>query len=300
MEALRVIPPDHYLGVVESMRLVTDLIEELDQRGAIYPVDNGDDAEHPDLYFRQSSDREFGSLGHLDLEAAKALFAERGGDPDRAGKEHPLDCLVWRGARQGEPSWDSPFGAGRPGWHIECTAIALEHLGTDFDVQGGGTDLIFPHHEMCAAQGRVATGKPFARAYVHGGMVGLDGEKMSKSKGNLVLVSKLRESGVDPMAVRLVLLANRYRTEWSWTDDLLTSAQQRLDRWREAAGMDSTPAAGEVIAQIRAALSDDLDAPTALAAVDAWAGAALAGDGDDSEAPGQVSAAVDALLGIQL
>jgi len=297
MEALNVIPPDHFQGVVESINLVIDLIEELQQHGAIYRID---DPEYPDLYFAIDSDHDFGEVGHLLADEARALSAERGGDPDRPGKRDPLDCLVWRQARPGEPAWDSPFGRGRPGWHIECTAIALEHLGTDFDVQGGGNDLIFPHHEMCAAEARVATGKPFARSYVHGGMVGLDGEKMSKSLGNLVKVSVLRESGVDPMAIRLALLANRYREDWFWTDGLLSAAQERLARWREAVRREATIAAGEVIADMRTALNNDLDAPTALAAVDAWAGAALSVDGDDSVAPQQVTDAVEALLGIRL
>ncbi len=297
MEALNVIPPDRFVGAVESINLVLDLIEELQQRGAIYAVD---DPQYPDLYFRRSSDDEFGSLAHLGAATSLEVFAERGGDPDRPGKEDPLDCLVWRLARPGEPAWDSPYGAGRPGWHIECTAIALETLGTDFDVQGGGSDLIFPHHEMCAAEARVATGKPFARAYVHGGMVGLDGEKMSKSLGNLVLVSRLREAGVDPMAVRLALLANRYRCDWTWSDDLLAAAQQRLDRWRQAVRLATAPPAAEVIEGIRAALDDDLDAPAALAAVDAWAGGSTAADADDAQAPAEVAAAVDALLGVKL
>ncbi|SDT13402.1 cysteine--1-D-myo-inosityl 2-amino-2-deoxy-alpha-D-glucopyranoside ligase [Microlunatus soli] len=297
MEALNVIPPDRYQGAVESIGLVNDLIEELQQRGAIYAVD---DPEYPDLYFRVGRDADFGEVGHLVEAEALKLSAERGGDPDRPGKEQPLDCLVWRRARPGEPSWDSPFGAGRPGWHIECTAIALEFLGTEFDVQGGGSDLIFPHHEMCAAGARVATEKPFARSYVHAGMVGLDGEKMSKSLGNLVLVSKLREDGVDPMAIRLALLANNYRTDWSWTDELLASAQHRLAGWRQAVGQDAGLPAQEMIGQLRAALNNDLDAPTALAAVDAWVGASAAADGTDSDAPHQVAEAVDALLGIRL
>jgi len=297
MEALNVIPPDAYVGAVESIDLVVELIERLQQRGAIYAVD---DPEYPDLYFRRKSDDEFGSVGHLDGAEALEIFAERGGDPARPGKEDPLDCLVWRLERPGEPAWDSPFGRGRPGWHIECTAISLKELGTDFDVQGGGSDLIFPHHEMCAAEGRVATGEPFARAYVHGGMVGLDGEKMSKSLGNLVLVSQLRAQGVDPMAIRLALLANRYRADWFWTADLLTTAQARLERWREAARLGAALPAADVIAQLRTALNNDLDAPAALAVVDAWASGSLDIDSDDAEAPGQVAQAVDALLGVRL
>jgi L-cysteine:1D-myo-inositol 2-amino-2-deoxy-alpha-D-glucopyranoside ligase len=297
MAALNVLPPQHYVGAVESMPLIVDLIEQLRQREAVYPVD---DSDFEDLYFAQASDAEFGSLSHLSEEEAVAIFAERGGDPDRAGKKAPLDCLVWRHARAGEPSWPSVLGAGRPGWHIECTAIALDRLGVGFDVQAGGSDLIFPHHEMCAAQGRVATDQPFAQAYLHSGMVGLDGEKMSKSKGNLVFVSSLRASGVDPMAIRLALLAHHYHDDWDWTDELLISGQDRLDRWREAVRLDAALNADEVLATMRAALAHDLDAPAALAAVDAWAGASVAIDSDDAEAPALVARACDALLGVAL
>jgi L-cysteine:1D-myo-inositol 2-amino-2-deoxy-alpha-D-glucopyranoside ligase len=297
MAALNVLAPQHYVGAVESMPLIVDLIEELRRRQAVYPVD---DSEFEDLYFAQGSDPDFGSLAHLSEDAAIAIFAERGGDPDRRGKKAPLDCLVWRHAREGEPSWESGLGAGRPGWHIECTAIALDRLGVGFDVQAGGSDLIFPHHEMCAAQGRVATDQPFAQAYLHSGMVGLDGEKMSKSKGNLVFVSRLRASEVDPMAIRLALLAHHYRDDWDWTDEQLVSAQSRLSRWREAVRLDAGLNADEVLVLVRRALAHDLDAPAALAAVDAWAGASVAIDSDDTDAPALVARACDALLGVVL
>jgi L-cysteine:1D-myo-inositol 2-amino-2-deoxy-alpha-D-glucopyranoside ligase len=211
MTALRVIPPQEYVGVVESIDLVSDAIADLQRAGAVYSVDE-------DLYFAVKADPAFGSVSNYDGQTMRALFAERGGDPDREGKRDPLDSLLWRAERPGEPAWDSPFGRGRPGWHVECSAIALKHLGMTFDVQGGGSDLIFPHHEMSASGAQVATGQyPFARAYVHQAMVGLDGEKMSKSKGNLVLVSRERQAGSDPMAIRLALLAHHYRTEWFWT-----------------------------------------------------------------------------------
>jgi L-cysteine:1D-myo-inositol 2-amino-2-deoxy-alpha-D-glucopyranoside ligase len=297
MAALNVLPPPHFVGAVESMSLTVDLIEQLQGRQAVYPVE---DPEFPDLYFAQGSDPEFGSLSRLSEEQAIALFAERGGDPDRRGKKAPLDCLVWRRTRTGEPSWQSVFGAGRPGWHIECTAIALDLLGANFHVQAGGSDLIFPHHEMCAAQGRVATDQPFAQAYLHSGMVGLDGEKMSKSKGNLVFVSALRADGVDPMAIRLALLGHHYRDDWEWTQDLLISAEGRLSRWREAVRLPAGLNADEVLIQMRAALAEDLDAPSALAAVDAWAGASVAIDSDDNEAPALVARACEALLGVTL
>ena len=297
MRAMNVLPPRHYVGAVESMPLIIRWIGQLSQRGLIYPID---DPDYPDLYFAQAGDPQFGSLSRLGEAEEVTLFAERGGDPDRPGKKAPLDCVVWRLARAGEPSWESAFGSGRPGWHIECVAIALDYLGPDFDVQGGGTDLIFPHHEMCAAQARVATDQPFANAYVHSGMVGFDGEKMAKSKGNLVLISELMQAGVDPMAIRLALLSQHYRRDWDWTDGLLSVAIQRLNRWREATRLDAGINADQTIEQMRAALANDLNAPDALAAVDAWAGASTAIDADDAEAPALVARACNALLGVHL
>ena len=297
MEALRVIPPQQYVGAVESIPLVTALIQRLIPTGLIYQVD---DPEFPDWYFASSAAPGFGEVSNLDREAALAIFGERGGDPDRPGKRDALDCLVWQLAREGEPSWPSPLGEGRPGWHIECTAIALEHLGEAFDVQGGGSDLVFPHHEMCAAEATAATGQPFARAYVHGGMVGYEGEKMSKSKGNLVLVSKLRAQGVDPMAIRLVLLDHHYRSDWEYTDADLERAQGRLAAWRSVLNNPTAFPADETIAAIRDALRDDLDAPAALAAVDTWVAASASVESDETAAVDQVVAVVDALLGVRL
>jgi len=229
------------------------------------------------------------------------IFAERGGDPDRPGKRDPLDCLVWLAERAGEPSWDSPFGRGRPGWHIECVAIALEYLGMTLDLQGGGSDLIFPHHEMGAAEAQVVTGAwPYARHYVHTGMVGWQGHKMSKSRGNLVFVSRLRESGVDPMAIRLAILAHHYRQDWEWSDAALATAGDRLTRWRRAVNADSGPSGTAVLERLRDRLSDDLDTAGAIASIDSWAQAASEGRGSDNQAPGIVSDAVDALLGVRV
>src|SRR5919107_512505 len=223
MTALRVLPPDEYIGAVESIALDIELIHRLQDRGHVYDVDG-------DLYFDVHSDPRFGAVSRLDEQQMLAIFPDRGGDPDRAGKKHPLDCLLWQGERPGEPAWDSELGRGRPGWHIECSSIALRYLGRDFDVQGGGSDLAFPHHEMSAAHAQAAFDDlTFARAYVHAGMVGYQGEKMSKSKGNLVLVSRLRQDGTDPMAIRLALLAHHYRSDWEWTDDDLTGAEKRLE-----------------------------------------------------------------------
>jgi L-cysteine:1D-myo-inositol 2-amino-2-deoxy-alpha-D-glucopyranoside ligase len=297
MEALNVLPPSHYVGAVESIPLIVELVADLQARGFVYAVQD----EHAgDLYLDQAQDPAFGSLSHLDEAAALPVFAERGGDPDRGAKKGPLDSVVWLRHRDGDPAWPSPFGEGRPGWHVECAAIALQLLGPDFDVQAGGSDLVFPHHEMSASVGRLATGQPFAKAYLHSGMVALEGEKMSKSRGNLVFVSALRRDGVDPMAVRLALLGQHYRDDWEWTPTLLTEAEDRLARWREAVRSDAGVSADGVLAAIRGALADDLDAPRALAAVDTWAGASTAIDGDDTDAPRLVAAACDALLGVRL
>jgi L-cysteine:1D-myo-inositol 2-amino-2-deoxy-alpha-D-glucopyranoside ligase len=301
MTALAVLPPALYLGVMESIDLVMADCLKLLADGVAYqvPVEDGDGA---DLYFSVYADPRFGQVSGLDEAAMMTLFAERGGDPERPGKRHPLDALLWRARRHGEPSWPGgALGPGRPGWHIECTAIALEHLGMGFDVQGGGSDLRFPHHEMGAAHGHLLTGDwPFAKVYAHAGMVGLHGRKMSKSLGNLVFVSALRADGVDPMAIRLTLLDHHYRNDWEWTGDTLAAAEKRLARWRQALSMQPGPAAGATLAGIREALADDLDAPRALAVVDRWAEQQLDIGGDDDGAPGIVSRAVDALLGIRL
>lgn len=297
MAALRVLPPDHYVGAVESIGLAVDLVQRLEPTGLVYRVD---DPEFPDWYFASTGAPGFLTLSGVDAAAAGALFGERGGDPERAGKRDPLDCLVWRMARDGEPSWPSALGAGRPGWHIECAAIALRYLGEEFDVQGGGSDLAFPHHEMCAAEATAATGRPFAKAHVHSGMVGYAGEKMSKSKGNLVLVSQLRERGVDPMAIRLLLLAHHYREDWEYTDADLARAEARLASWRGMMNETAALPAGDTVAEVRTALRDDLDAPRALAAIDGWVTSSGSIEGDDTDAVTLIQTVVDALLGVDL
>ncbi|MGD9986817.1 cysteine--1-D-myo-inosityl 2-amino-2-deoxy-alpha-D-glucopyranoside ligase [Pseudonocardia sp.] len=298
MEALRVLPPRHYVGAVEAMGEISDFVAKLLAGGSAYRID---DAEFPDVYFDSSATGHFGYESNYDEDTMLRLSRERGGDPDRPGKRNPTDALLWRMAREGEPSWESELGAGRPGWHVECAAIALNRLGDQIDLNGGGSDLIFPHHEFGAAHAEALTGAhPFARHYVHSGMIGLDGEKMSKSRGNLVFVSKLRNAEVDPSAIRLALLSGHYRDDRPWTDDLLAQAGQRLARWREAVALDAGPDATETVANLRTHLADDLDTPRALAAVDAWADAALERRGTDASAPGVVRAAVDALLGVAL
>jgi L-cysteine:1D-myo-inositol 2-amino-2-deoxy-alpha-D-glucopyranoside ligase len=267
--------------VVETLPDVAKLVEALGS--AAYRVDD-------DLYLDVRADEAFGSVAGLDDERMRQLSAERGGDPDRPGKRDPLDCLLWRAARPDEPSWETAIGLGRPGWHVECAAIGLDYLGAEFDVQGGGSDLAFPHHELCAAHVRLATGQPAARTYMHAGMVGYRGAKMSKSLGNLVFV---RDH--DPVLLRLALLAHHYRSDWEWTEFELPYATERLTRWRTALDRPTHPPAEPLIARVRAALANDLDAPAALAAVDEWCGSM----GTETEVS-DVRGALDALLGVAL
>ena len=298
MEALRIIPPARYVGAVESIPAIAGHVRDLITAGAAYTLADGTG----DVYFSVAAAPRFGYESGLHRGEMIKLSAERGGDPGRAGKRDPLDPLLWRGARDGEPAWDGgELGPGRPGWHIECATIALGLLGDTIDVQGGGNDLLYPHHECSAAHAETLTGKaPFAGHYVHAGMIGLDGEKMSKSRGNLVFVSRLRGDGVDPMAVRLGLLSSHYRADRDWTDDVLKAGQNRLARWRAAAAAPSGPSGTGLLDAVRESLAADLDTPAALALVDAWSEAALAGAGDDDDAPALMARAVDALLGVRL
>lgn len=305
MTALGVVPPDVYTGAVESVPDVVAAVRAMVASGTAYvvgvPDAHGQGAA--DVYADVSADPAFGEVARLDRDAMLALFGERGGDPARPGKRDPLDPLLWRSARPGEPSWDGgDLGHGRPGWHIECAVIARDGIGLPFDVQGGGSDLRFPHHEMSTSHARLLDAGHGARSHVHTGMVGLHGEKMSKSLGNLVLVSRLRADGVDAMAVRLAILDHHYATDWEWTDGVLRAGRARLERWRASVSGNGGPAADATLAEVRAALADDLDAPRALRAVDAWADASLAGDTAEVHegAPGVIARTVNALLGVRL
>ncbi|NAZ86058.1 cysteine--1-D-myo-inosityl 2-amino-2-deoxy-alpha-D-glucopyranoside ligase [Kineococcus indalonis] len=305
MTALSVLPPQQYLGVVEAVDLVSGAVRELLAAGAAYRVPGTGGEPDGDVYFPVAADPAFGEVSHLDRATMLALSAERGGDPDRPGKRDPLDPLLWRVQRPGEPGWDAgELGRGRPGWHVECTAIALQHLGTPVDVQAGGSDLLFPHHEMGASHAHVLRphAQPFARLYAHSGMVALDGEKMSKSRGNLVLVSRLRAAGEDPAAVRLAIVSHHWRSDWEWTDGVLATARERIARWSRAAALPAAPDAAPVLAAVREHLASDLDTPGAVAAVDAWADAALADAGSavDEHAGDLVRRTVTALLGVHL
>ncbi|MGO2659861.1 cysteine--1-D-myo-inosityl 2-amino-2-deoxy-alpha-D-glucopyranoside ligase [Mycetocola reblochoni] len=302
MTALGVIPPEHFVRVTDAVQRIADAAAELERAGIGYRVAT-DDADGDDLYLSVDAARNaywhLGATSRLDLGEMIRLSAERGGDPQREGKRHVLDPLLWRAAREGEPSWTTAAGHGRPGWHVECAVIATEALGAPVTVQGGGSDLVFPHHELSAAHASNLTPAPFAAAYLHTGMVGLDGEKMSKSLGNLVLVSELRAAGVAPALIRLALLERHYRADQDWSDARLDSARDRSARWSVAfrtaeRASPTLPAAVETtLRSVREALADDLDTPRALAILDE---AAERGTDDT----GVLRHAVLALLGVAL
>jgi L-cysteine:1D-myo-inositol 2-amino-2-deoxy-alpha-D-glucopyranoside ligase len=221
------------------------------------------------VYFSVASFPKFGQISHLERDEMLVLAAENGGYPDDPNKADPLDFVLWQPSAPDEPEWESLWGRGRPGWHIECSALALRELGTTIDLHGGACDLIFPHHECEAAQSEAATGEPFVRHWLHAPLVSLGGTKMSKSLGNLVFVNDLLKEW-EPQAVRLAILGHHYREPWEWHDDLMPEAAERFEMWRRAGEGDAA------LDAVRAALDDDLETAEALAAVDT---AARAGRG---------------------
>jgi L-cysteine:1D-myo-inositol 2-amino-2-deoxy-alpha-D-glucopyranoside ligase len=230
------------------------------------------------VYFDVSSFPGFGKVSHFGREEMMRLAAECGGRPDDPNKRDPLDFVLWQPSLPDEPAWQSRWGPGRPGWHVECSALVLRELGETIDIHGGGRDLVFPHHECETAQSESVTGVPFVRHWVHVGLVGLGGEKMSKSLGNLVFVGDLVKEW-DPMAIRLALLGHHYRGDWEWVSEDLPAARQRLERWREVSTsgrtgtVDGNRDGGDPVrAEVRAALEEDLDTPSALLIVDRAAG----------------------------
>ncbi|MEV7933280.1 cysteine--1-D-myo-inosityl 2-amino-2-deoxy-alpha-D-glucopyranoside ligase [Curtobacterium sp. NPDC089185] len=298
MEALRVLPPDDFVAVTDEVERIAEAVAYLQETGYAYDVPT-EDSEGDDVYFDVNRPTEAWTLGdesRLDRETMLALSAERGGDPDRAGKRDPLDPLLWRAERAGEPSWDTELGPGRPGWHIECSVIAGDKLGLPISAQGGGSDLVFPHHEMSAGHAAALAHQPLANAFVHTGMIAYQGSKISKSLGNLVTVRGLLDDGADPRAIRLALLSHKYSDDWEWFDGELSSASTRLaswDEWATGAREGHVDDADEAIARIRARVADDLDTPGAVAAVDT---AIAAG----TRATPELVDLVDAVLGIRL
>jgi L-cysteine:1D-myo-inositol 2-amino-2-deoxy-alpha-D-glucopyranoside ligase len=295
MAALRVIPPDNLVKVTDSMELIQSFISKLQGNGYTYSVGS-------DLYFSVES---FLKDLPITMEEALSIFSERGGDPQRPGKRHPLDPLLWLANKEGEPGWSSIFGFGRPGWHVECTAIALEYLDREekdfvIDLQGGGSDLIFPHHFMSAQLIKAATGREFAKFFVHTGMIGYEGEKMSKSKGNLVFVSKLLEEGIDPLVIRWALLKEHYQTDREWSKDLLMQASAEVELVRSALSKSEVIDPSRCLADISQAIANNLDTKAALELIINWSVESL-NDDKTSEfvnSAGLMSRGIDALLGL--
>ncbi|HEY8523396.1 MAG TPA: cysteine--tRNA ligase [Acidimicrobiales bacterium] len=254
MRALGMLPSWSEPRATSAIPDIRGFIGMVLDRGYAYQAGGG-------VYFDVSKFERFGQVSHLGRDEMLALAAERGGNVDDPHKDDPLDFVLWQPSAPGEPAWESLWGPGRPGWHIECSALALRELGTTIDLHGGGTDLVFPHHECEAAQSEAATGERFVRHWLHQEMVRMDGEKMSKSLGNLVFVSDLRKVW-DPRAIRLAVLAHHYRSGWEWSDELMPEAAERLAAWDAAGEGDGA------LEEVRAALDNDLDTPAALRAID--------------------------------
>ena len=293
MSALRIIPPKKLVKVTESFDLIEKFITQLSDRGFLYKIEE-------DYYF---SVGDFLEDLPMSVDQAKVIFQQRGGDPERAGKKHPLDPVIWLANQEGDPGWASSFGFGRPGWHVECTAIACNHRdnsnsGPIIDLQGGGSDLLFPHHYMSAKIVQAAYGREFSSLYIHAGMIGLEGEKMSKSKGNLVFVSKLLENDVDPMIIRWALLTGHYQSDRQWSDDLLKKAESEVEIMRSALSRTEVADTDQLLKDLIFDLSNNLDTPTALNRLVLWAKKSQK-DASYNQS-GQVSRAIDSLLGLAL
>ena len=293
MTALRVLPPTNFAKVTDSIDIIEMFIQKLSHNGHLYEISG-------DYYFSVES---FLETLPLQIDEAISIFAERGGDPNRSGKKHPLDPVIWLANRNNEPGWQSSLGFGRPGWHVECTAIACEYLDDKksdpiIDLQGGGSDLIFPHHFMSAQIIKAAYGRDFAKYFVHSAMIGLDGEKMSKSKGNLVFVSKLLEAKVDPMVIRWALLKGHYQEDRAWSNELLNTAESEINQIRRSLSKSEVSDAAELISGLILDISNNLDTPSALNRLLDWS--EKSDNNGDVNQSGLVSRAIDSLLGLAL
>ena len=290
MEALDMRPPVAEPRATEAIPGIIEMVSKLLDSGHAYLT-------HGTVYFDVSTFDRFGELSHYPTEHMIRLARARGGKPDDPHRRDPLDFVLWQPSLADEPAWRAPFGVGRPGWHVECSVMAMENLGPHLDLHGGGTDLIFPHHECEIAQSESISGEQFCGHWMHSAMVSYEGEKMSKSLGNLVFVSDLLKTA-DPRAIRLALMRHHYRAGFEWYDTDLEEGTALLHRLSAAAGASSGPDPTPFAARVYSALDDDLDAPKALEALDDLASAILSG-GDDNTAP-TVLCELGALLGVDL
>tara|TARA_B100001123_G_scaffold72878_1_gene81954 strand:- start:9784 stop:10956 length:1173 start_codon:yes stop_codon:yes gene_type:complete len=277
--------------VTGSINEIVSLISQLAEKGHTYTVDGT-------TFFDVTTFSDFGQISGYDEPTMISFANERGANTEDERLRNPLDFILWQKSEEGEPSWDSPFGPGRPGWHIECSAMAMSELGPTIDLHGGGDDLIFPHHECETAQSVTANNSPFARHWMHVGMVAYEGEKMSKSLGNLVFVRDLR-TGHDPRAIRLALLSNHYRAGFEWFDSDIDKGEAMLERMIEAASCPSGPDSETLLTQVREAIDDDLNLPKACEIIDDFAVKMIEGSGNDSDAKTALTKAAE-LLGVDL
>jgi L-cysteine:1D-myo-inositol 2-amino-2-deoxy-alpha-D-glucopyranoside ligase len=290
MDALEMRPPIAEPRATETINEIISIVERLLDSGHAYLT-------HGTAYFDVSTCPGFGSLSHYSEEQMVRLARARGGNPDDPHRRSPLDFVLWQPSAPDEPAWRAPFGVGRPGWHVECSAMSMQELGPTLDLHGGGTDLIFPHHECEIAQSEAVTGQPFVRHWLHSAMVAYEGEKMSKSLGNLVFISDLREHA-DPRAIRLALLHHHYRSGFEWHDTDIQDGTALLHRLIAAATRPDGPDPAPFAARVRDAIDDDLDAPRALDALGELADAILSG-GSDASAP-RVLTELSALIGVDI
>ena len=291
MTAMDMRPPIAEPRATESIDAMVDLISRLKENGHTYEVDGI-------TYFDVSTAPGFGRLSGYSPEEMIELAKERGGTPDDPRQRNPLDFILWQPSADDEPSWDTPFGPGRPGWHIECSAMSWAQFGQTLDLHGGGCDLIFPHHEGEKVQSELGYGEPLSKHWMHTGMVGYEGTKMSKSLGNLVFVSDLVKTH-SPQAVRLALMGHHYRDDWEWFDGDIDDGEERFERILAAVEAGTGPNPEATLSAVRAALDDDLDAPAARDAIDKLARAILDGKGDDPSA-GEGLAEAAGLVGVQI
>ena len=290
MARLNIAAPDREPHATQSITITVELIQELRRRGLTYTVDG-------DIYFDTAALRNFGLLPRYPEGLLLALAAVRGGDPSKQAKRNPFDFVLWKRSSLGSPHWDTELGAGRPGWHVGCAAMSLNALGPTLDVHGGGTDLVFPHHECKRAIAEATTGKPFVKHWVHTSVVTYAGEKMSKSLGNLVFVRDILQ-GCDPVVLRVALMSHHYRNGFEWSPTVLNPAREVVARLRSAMAGGGGADPRSYVAEVRAALDDDLDAPRALRAVTALATSINQGGNDETAIDGLLTCC--SILGIEL
>ncbi|CBN54472.1 MULTISPECIES: cysteine--tRNA ligase [Kamptonema] len=272
MKRLNVLEADEYPRATHTMDGIKRLIHELESKGYAY-------ASGGDVYYKVRQFSEYGKLSGRKFDEMQAGASGRveSEDAEAQKKKDPFDFALWKGAKSGEPAWDSPWGSGRPGWHIECSAMVRQSFGDRIDIHGGGSDLIFPHHENEIAQSEAVTGQPLATYWLHNGMVKVNGEKMSKSLGNFITIRELLDKPTDPMVVRLFVLTAHYRKPIDFTDDAIASAQNGWNTINEGFlfgheygsqfGWKLALEDKEAVQQFQSAMDDDFNTPNALAVV---------------------------------